>query len=148
MRPTLATALLALACLATMAPKAYSQTRQMAQVDSQIARVKRTLGPRYSESRDVIMRSGADSTVRREDLNPSRGTYVFAGAGDDSVTALKLRLYDRSGAIVAGDTSGTRTPRFEFTVPQHGVWYRLEMMLDGCRRSLCYFGVQVFQQRQ
>ena len=147
MRPAFASTLLAVACVVAMAPKAYSQTRQMAQVDSQLARVKRSLGARYFESRQVIMRSGADSTVRQEDLNPSRGTYVFAGAGDDSVTALKLRLYDRSGAIVAGDTSGTRTPRFEFTVPQPGVWYRLEMMLDGCRRSLCYFGVQVYQRR-
>jgi hypothetical protein len=147
MRITLASALLAVAVTCLAAPKAPAQEQYMAQVDSQLARIRRTLGPRYSESRQTIMNSRRDSTPATENLVPSAGTFVFAGAGDNDVTSLKLRLFDANNVLVAADTSGSATPRFTYTVTTNGAYYRLEISLTGCRQYPCYFGVQPFQRR-
>lgn len=145
MKPAFATALLATAFVLALAPGASAQNQAMAQVDSQLARIKRQLGPRYSESRNTIMTSRRDSMPANQNLNPSAGTYVFAGAGDNDVTGFVVRLYDSSDRVVAADTSGSPRPRFTFTVPTHGTFYRLEMILTGCRQAPCYFGVQPFR---
>ena len=145
MSPALCRALLAVACLAVVAPVASAQNQYMAQVDSQLARVRRQLGPRYQESRQTMMASRRDTTPMNESLVPSAGTYVFAGAGDNDVTAIRLRLFDANNQIVAADTSGSATPRFTYTVRQDGAYYRLEMVLSGCRQYPCYFGVQPFR---
>ena len=144
MRPAFASALLAVAVCAT-APEAPAQNQYMAQVDSQLARIKRALGPGYTESRQTIMNSRRDSTPATENLVPSAATYVYAGAGDNDVTSIKMRLFDANNVLVAADTSGSATPRFTHTVTQNGAYYRLEIALTGCRQYPCYFGVQPFR---
>jgi hypothetical protein len=145
MRIALASALLAASITCLAAPTATAQNRSIAQVDSQLARIKRSLGPRYTESRETMMSSRRDSMPATESLVPDAGTYVFAGAGDNDVTSIRLRLFDANNVLVAADTSGSATPRFTYTVRQSGAYHRLEMVLLGCRQYPCYFGVQPFR---
>lgn len=147
MRPSLGSTLLTAAFVLVLAPQAGAQNRATEQVDSGLARIKRQLGPRYAESRQTIMTSRRDSMPYNMDLNPSAGTYVFAGAGDNDVTGFVIRLFDANGRVVAADTSGSKTPRFTYTVAAHGTYYRLQMILTGCTQPPCYFGVMPFQRR-
>lgn len=147
MRLPFATFLFTATFLIAAAPQAPAQSAGMQQVDSALARIKRQLGPRYAESRTNITAIRSDSMPYPKPLTPSAGTYVFAGAGDANTTGFAMRLYDANNRVVAADTSGSATPRFTYTVTTNGAYYRLELILTGCRQAPCYFGVQPFQRR-
>lgn len=147
MRPALASALLAAACLAAMAPKAPAQERQMAQVDSGLARLKRALGPNYFEARQQLTRDFSEATPMTQGWQPTRGSYVILAAGDQTVAGIALRLQGADSAIVVADTSGSRTPRLNVTVAAHGTPYRLIFAPTGCSQFPCYLGVQIMQRR-
>ena len=147
MRTAFASALLAAAVTCAVAPKATAQNQYMAQVDSQLARIKRTLGPRYSESREMIHARCSNATPRNQNFNWDRASYVIAAAGDNDVTAIVLRLYDANNALVAADTSGSRTPRINVTVPATGTFYRLEMAITGCNQYPCYLALMPYRRQ-
>ena len=147
MRTAFVSVLLAASITCLAAPKALAPNQSIAQVDSPLARIKRSLGPRYTESRETLMNSMRDSMPANESLVPDAATYVFAGAGDNDVTSIRLRLFDANNVIVAADTSGSATPRFTYTVTQSGAYHRIEIVLRGCRQYPCYFGVQPFRRR-
>jgi len=147
MRTAFVSALLAAAVTCAVAPKAPAQDQYMAQADSQLARIKRTLGPRYSESRQMIHWRFTQGTPISQEFNWDRATYVVAAAGDNDVTAITLRLYDAHDALVAADTSGSRTPRITVTVPDYGTFYRLESTITGCNQYPCYMALMPYRRQ-
>jgi hypothetical protein len=147
MRTAFASALLAVAVTCVTAPKAPAQEQSMAQADSQLARIKRTLGPRYSESRQMIHWRFTQSTPINQNFNWDRATYVVAAAGDNDVTAITLRLYNENNVLVAADTSGSRTPRITVTVPEYGTFYRLESTITGCNQFPCYMALMPYRRQ-
>jgi hypothetical protein len=147
MRTAFVSALLAAAVTCAVAPKAPAQDQYMAQADSQLARIKRTLGPRYSESRQMIHRGFSDATPQNQNFTWDRASYVVAAAGDIHVAGIKLRLYNENNVIVAADTSGSRTPRISVTVPDFGTFYRLEMAITSCSEYPCYIALMPYQRQ-
>lgn len=147
MRPALATTLLAAVVSCALASEAPAQARAMAQVDSGLARIKRALGPGYSEAQQQQTRQFYQANPMNHDWNPSRGAYVTVAAGDQTVTGIAMRLYSARNVILAADTSGSATPRINFTAPEHGINYRLEFVPTGCSQFPCFMGVQIMQRR-
>ena len=147
MRTALAAALLAAAVTCIATPEATAQERAMARVDSGLARIKRTLGPRYFEAQQQMTRQFYQANPMNHDWNPSRGSYVIVAAGDQTVTGIAMRLFGAGDVIVAADTSGSTTPRINFTAPAHGTNYRLEFVPTGCSQFPCFLGVQIMQRR-
>lgn len=148
MRTALASALLAAALTCLAAPKASAQERGLARVDSGLARLKRALGPGYSEAQQQMTRQFySDPSPKTENLQPTRGTYVILAAGDHKVEGIVLRLIGADSAIVAADTSGSTTPRLNLTVPAHGTHYRLVYAPTNCTQFPCYVGLQLMQRR-
>lgn len=148
MRPTFAAALLAAAVTCLAAPEALAQARALAHVDSGLARMKRALGPGYSEAQQQMTRQFySDPSPKTESWQPTRGTYVILAAGAPNVAGVTLRLIGPDSAIVAADTSGGTTARIDLTAPVHGTRYRLVYAPTNCSPFPCYVGLQIMQRR-
>jgi hypothetical protein len=146
MRIVFASALLAAAVTCIAAPKATAQERAMARVDSGLARLKRALGPGYSEAQQQQTRQFSRAFLMNYDWTASRGSYVILAAGEDKVTGITMRVYGAGNVIVAADTSGSTTTRINLTVAEHGTPYRLEFT-PTCSQFPCFMGLQIMQRR-
>jgi hypothetical protein len=148
MRTAFVSALLAAAVTCVAAPKATAQEQRLAQVDSALARIKRALGPTYSEAQQQMTRQFySDPSPKTESWQPTRGSYVILAAGEERVAGIVLRLIGPDSAVVSADTSGSTTPRINLTAPVHGTRYRLVYAPTNCSQFPCYVGLQIMQRR-
>jgi hypothetical protein len=70
--------------------------------------------------------------------------YAFAGTCDGDCTDIDLKLFNRSGALLAEDTDADDIPQVVFTPPANGT-YRLRVLMYRCRIEPCRYDIDQYR---